>query len=91
NGGGKPLAIPMTGLLNIERRHGKDEFVIEKALAKTDSEAMQYFISRRAVWAEEDLFASPGPRQLWGPAARQIPMTVALNRNYSSLDFNIGK
>ena len=27
--GGKPQAIPLTGLLNIERRHGKDEFVIE--------------------------------------------------------------
>jgi pyrophosphate--fructose-6-phosphate 1-phosphotransferase len=91
NGGGKPLAIPMTGLLNIERRHGKDEFVIEKALAKTDSEAMKFFISRRDEWAVNDLFASPGPRQLWGPAARQIPVTVALNRKYSSLDFKIGQ
>ncbi len=91
NGGGKPLAIPMTGLLNVERRHGKDEFVIEKALAKTDSEAMKYFISRREAWAADDLFTSPGPRQLWGPAARQIPITVALNRNYASLDFKIGQ
>jgi len=30
--GGHPCALPLTGLLNIERRHGKDEMVIEKAL-----------------------------------------------------------
>ncbi|HYD42771.1 MAG TPA: diphosphate--fructose-6-phosphate 1-phosphotransferase [Anaeromyxobacter sp.] len=85
--GGRPVAIPLTGLLNIERRHGKDEMVIEKALVKLDSPAFRYFASRREAWAAEDLFCSPGPRQLWGPAAMQLPMTVALNRNYASLAF----
>ena len=61
--------------------------VIEKALVKCDSPAFKYFESRRAEWALEDLFCSPGPRQLWGPAAMQIPMTVALNRGYDSLEF----
>ena len=88
--GGKPQAIPLTGLLNIERRHGKDEFVIEKALVKMDSAAMQYFASRRAEWAADDRFASPGPRQLWGPAAHQQPISVALNSNSESLAFKIG-
>jgi pyrophosphate--fructose-6-phosphate 1-phosphotransferase len=85
--GGKPVAIPLTGLLNLERRHGKDEMVIEKALVKTDAPAFRYFASRREAWAQDDLFCSPGPRQLWGPAAMQIPMTVALNRDYASLEF----
>ncbi len=85
--GGRPLGLPLTGLLNIERRHGHDEMVIEKALVKTDSPAFQYFESRRKAWSESDLFASPGPRQLWGPASKQIPITVALNRKYSSLEF----
>ncbi len=85
--GGKPLAIPLTGLLNIERRHGQDEMVIEKALVKTSAPAFKYFESRRTGWAKENLFCSPGPRQLWGPASCQIPMTVALNRAYSSLEF----
>jgi hypothetical protein len=49
--GGKPQAIPLAGLLNIERRHGKDEFVIEKALVKMDSPAMKFFASRRDEWA----------------------------------------
>jgi pyrophosphate--fructose-6-phosphate 1-phosphotransferase len=87
NAGGFPVALPLTGLLNIERRHGKDEMVIEKALVKLDSPAFKYFESRRAAWSADDLFCSPGPRQLWGPAAIQIPITVALNRNYASLAF----
>lgn len=89
--GGEPLAIPLSGLLNIERRHGKDEYVIEKALVRTNAPAMQYFVSRREAWAADDLFASPGPRQLWGPAAKQMPMTVALNDGADALLFRIGE
>jgi pyrophosphate--fructose-6-phosphate 1-phosphotransferase len=88
--GGAPQAIPLTGLLNIERRHGKDEFVIEKALVKMDSPAMRYLLSRRADWTADDLFSSPGPRQLWGNAARQMPISVALNTEAESLEFSIG-
>jgi len=87
--GWRPVAIPLTGLLNIERRHGKDEMVIEKALVKCDSAAFRYFASRREDWAKEDVFCSPGPRQLWGPAASQLPMTVALNRKYGALEFKM--
>ena len=89
-GGGAAQAIPLTGLLNIERRHGQDEFVIEKALVKMDSTAMRYFVARRAEWAAADVFASPGPRQLWGPAAYQQPISVALNSASASLAFSIG-
>ncbi|MBL8399257.1 MAG: diphosphate--fructose-6-phosphate 1-phosphotransferase [Candidatus Accumulibacter sp.] len=88
--GGMPQAIPLAGLLNIERRHGKDEFVIEKALVKMDSPAMQFFVSRRDAWAASDLFASPGPRQFWGPTTHQLPISVALNSGATSLMFNIG-
>ena len=87
--GGKPLAIPLTGLLNLERRGGEDEMVIEKALVKTDSPAFLYFASRREAWGSEDLFSSPGPRQLWGPASNQLPITVALNQGYDDLMFTI--
>ncbi|OGI10053.1 MAG: diphosphate--fructose-6-phosphate 1-phosphotransferase [Candidatus Margulisbacteria bacterium GWF2_35_9] len=86
--GGKPIALPLTGLLNIERRHGHDEMVIEKALVEVNSNAFKYFSSRRETWASSDLFSSPGPRQLWGPASQQIPVTVALNRKYTSLLFD---
>ena len=88
--GGTPQAIPLAGLLNIERRHGKDEFVIEKALVRMDSPAMQYFVSRRDDWAASDRFASPGPRQFWGPTTHQLPISVALNSGADSLMFTIG-
>jgi pyrophosphate--fructose-6-phosphate 1-phosphotransferase len=74
--GGVPLAIPLAGLLDVERRHGSEAVVIEKALVEVDAPAMQYFVSRREAWAQDDLFASPGPRQLWGPVARQVPVSV---------------
>lgn len=89
--GGQPLGIPLAGLLTIERRHGKDELVIEKALVDIEAPAMQFFASRRAVCAAEDRFASSGPRQLWGPVSQQVPVSVALNRGYASLAFKIGK
>jgi len=89
--GGRVIALPLTGLLNIERRHGKDEMVIRKGLVEMNSPAFQFFEERRGVWAEEDHFSSPGPRQLWGPTSMQMPITVALNRGYSSIEFNLGK
>ncbi|MDK2817948.1 MAG: diphosphate--fructose-6-phosphate 1-phosphotransferase [Spirochaetota bacterium] len=88
--GGVAQAIPLTGLLNIERRHGQDEFVIEKALVKLDSPAFEFFVSRRKQWAENECFTSPGPRQLMGSVAKTLPITVALNRKYENLTFNLG-
>ena len=85
---GNILAIPLTGLIHIEKRYGKNEFVIEKALVKTDSPAFKYFESRRDYWKKEDLFSSPGPRQIWGPTAKQIPLTVSLNQQYEKTTFN---
>jgi diphosphate-dependent phosphofructokinase len=85
--GAKPLGIPIASLLDIEIRKGKPAKVIEKALVKLDSPAFIYFDSRRKLWAENDLSNSPGPVQLWGPTSRQLPKTVALNREYDSLEF----
>lgn len=89
--GGRVIALPLTGLLAIERRHGKSEFVIRKGLVEIDSPAFRFFESRRPVWAEKDHFSSPGPRQIWGPVSKQLPMTVALNRDYSSIKFDLGQ
>lgn len=89
--GGEALAIPLTGLIHMERRHGKDEMVIEKALVKTDSPAFVFFSNSRDRWAREDCFASPGPRQLWGPTAAQMPISVALNQGYKTTEFKLGQ
>jgi pyrophosphate--fructose-6-phosphate 1-phosphotransferase len=87
--GGKALGIPLTGLIHVEHRHGKDEMVIEKALVGTDSPAFKFFASRREAWAIDDRFTSPGPRQLWGPTTKQLPISVALNQGYKGLEFSI--
>ncbi len=89
--GGRVIALPLTGLLAIERRHGRSEFVIRKGLVEVESPAFRFFESRRRVWAERDHFSSPGPRQLWGPVSKQLPMTVALNRGCSSIRFDLGE
>jgi pyrophosphate--fructose-6-phosphate 1-phosphotransferase len=75
----------------VEHRHVKDEMVIKKALVGTNSPAFKFFASRRDRWSREDCFASPGPRQLWGPTTAQLPMLVALNQGYAGLTFNLGK
>jgi pyrophosphate--fructose-6-phosphate 1-phosphotransferase len=87
--GGKPVAIPLPGLMNIEKRSGHDEMVIKKYLVDLNAPAFKYFASRREAWAKEDIFSSPGPRQLWGPTSHQMPISVALNSGYSSLDFQL--
>ncbi|MBN1595966.1 diphosphate--fructose-6-phosphate 1-phosphotransferase, partial [candidate division FCPU426 bacterium] len=88
--GGMAVAIPLTGLLCVERRHGQDEWVIEKALVRMDSPAFRYFLSARERWSGQDHFSSPGPRQLWGPTAKQLPALVAFNQGYQSLEFHLG-
>jgi len=88
--GGVPLAIPLTALISMERRGGKDVPVIEKALVTTDSPAFHYFASRRDAWALSDRFSSPGPRQFWGPVSTQLPISVALNQGMDTLTFRFG-
>lgn len=80
--GGVPLALPLTGIIDVERRGNEQVFVIQKALVKLDSPAFTFFAANRDAWAKDDCFRSPGPRQLWGPVANEMPLTVVLNRGY---------
>jgi pyrophosphate--fructose-6-phosphate 1-phosphotransferase len=89
--GGAVYAIPLAGLIQVERRYGQDELVIEKALVQTSSPAFRYFAQARERWGQGDVFNSPGPRQLWGPVANQVPISVALNQGYERLIFVLGK
>jgi pyrophosphate--fructose-6-phosphate 1-phosphotransferase len=88
--GGAPLGIPLKSLLTVEEREGEREYVIRKVLVDTKSPAFKYFAEHRAEWAKNDSFNSPGPRQLWGPAANQLPKTVVLNQGYSTSRFSVG-
>ena len=61
--------MPITKMMNIERRHGEDKPVIRKALVELDGKPFKYFASHRALWAEETCFTYPGAIQYYGPAS----------------------
>ncbi|MBR4355591.1 MAG: diphosphate--fructose-6-phosphate 1-phosphotransferase [Elusimicrobiaceae bacterium] len=60
--------VPLTMMMNIERRKGKEKPVIKKALVELKGEPFKYLAKNRTVWAEADLFVFPGPIQFFGPA-----------------------
>ena len=59
--------IPLTMMMNLERRHGKDKPVIKKALVELDGKPYKEFSSKREMWAMEDDYHYPGPVQYFGP------------------------
>ena len=60
--------VPITMMMNMERRHGKMKPVIQKALVKLDGAPFKYFAANRAAWADESLsYVYPGPIQYYGP------------------------
>ncbi len=59
--------IPLTMMMNLERRHGKNKPVIKKALVELDGKPFAYFATNRATWALEDAYLYPGPIQYFGP------------------------
>ena len=60
--------MPITKMMNIERRNGKDKPVIRKALVELSGKPFTYFAERRDEWAEKTCYVYPGAIQYWGPA-----------------------
>ena len=60
--------IPITMMMNIERRHGHDKPVIKKALVELDGKPFAYFAANRDKWAVETAYVYPGPIQYFGPS-----------------------
>ena len=63
-----PGGIPITMMMNMERRNGKMKPVIQKALVKLDGTPFRKFASKRDKWAVETSYVYPGPIQYFGPA-----------------------
>ncbi len=59
--------IPITMMMNMERRHGEMKPVIQKALVKLDGNPFRYFAGQREKWAIETDYVYPGPIQYFGP------------------------
>ena len=60
--------MPITKMMNIERRHGEDKPVIRKALVELDGNPFKYFAAHRDKWAVETSFVYPGAIQYYGPS-----------------------
>ncbi|MCR4684368.1 MAG: diphosphate--fructose-6-phosphate 1-phosphotransferase, partial [Lachnospiraceae bacterium] len=60
--------MPITKMMNIERRNGEDKPVIRKALVELDGAPFKYFAAHRDQWAVETAFTYPGAIQYYGPS-----------------------
>ena len=59
--------VPITMMMNMERRHGEMKPVIQKALVRLDGAPFQAFAAQREQWAKETCYTYPGPIQYFGP------------------------
>ena len=60
--------MPITKMMNMERRNGQDKPVIRKALVELDGKPFKFFEANREKWAVETCFTYPGAIQYYGPA-----------------------
>lgn len=66
----KAGGVPITMMMNMERRHGKLKPVIQKALVDLNGAPFQYFAAHRQEWASsQSNYIYPGPIQYFGPAS----------------------
>ena len=60
--------VPITMMMNMERRSGKMKPVIRKALVELDGNPFKTFAAQRDEWKKNTCYTYPGPIQYWGPA-----------------------
>ena len=75
--------VPITMMMNMEKRSGKMKPVIRKALVELDGAPFREFASKRDEWAVNTCYLYPGPIQYWGPSAvcDQPTKTLALEQS----------
>ncbi|MBS7284676.1 MAG: diphosphate--fructose-6-phosphate 1-phosphotransferase [Prevotella sp.] len=75
--------VPITMMMNMERRNGEMKPVIRKALVELDGKPFKAFAAMRDKWAKETCYIYPGPIQYWGPSAvcDKPTITLALEQN----------
>ncbi len=74
--------VPITMMMNMERRNGEMKPVIRKALVELDGAPFKAFAEQRERWSRETAYVYPGPIQYWGPSevCDQPTMTLALEK-----------
>ena len=78
----KAGGVPITMMMNMEKRNGEMKPVIRKALVELDGKPFQTFAAQRERWARETAYVYPGPIQYWGPTevCDQPTKTLALEQ-----------
>ena len=79
----KAGGVPITMMMNMERRNGEMKPVIRKALVELDGAPFREFAAHRDEWARKTCYVYPGPIQYWGPTevCDQPTRTLALEQN----------
>ena len=74
--------VPITMMMNMEKRNGEMKPVIRKALVELDGAPFKAFAAERDRWARETAYVYPGPIQYWGPTevCDQPTKTLALEQ-----------
>ena len=74
--------VPITMMMNIERRNGANKPVIRKALVELEGAPFKFFAAHREEWAKQTAYVYPGPIQYWGPTevCDQCTKTLALEQ-----------
>jgi len=75
--------VPITMMMNMERRHGGLKPVIQKALVKLDGKPFKTFAAHRDAWAINTDYIYPGPIQYFGPTevCDQPTITLQIEQN----------
>ncbi len=76
--------VPITMMMNMEKRHGKMKPVIQKALVNLEGAPFNFFAKYRDEWADErSSYIYPGPIQYYGPTevCDQPTVTLHLEKN----------
>jgi len=70
--------VPLTMMMNIERRHGQHKPVIKKALVELAAAPFKAFAAQRAAWALSEQYLNAGPIQYFGPPSVCDATTITL-------------
>ena len=60
--------VPITMMMNLERRNGEMKPVIRKALVDLNGKPFKTLVENREKWAIDTCYIYPGPIQYWGPS-----------------------
>ncbi len=75
--------VPITMMMNLEKRSGKMKPVIRKALVELDGAPFKYFAANREDWALNTRYVYPGSIQYWGPTEVCDQPTVTLKLEHA--------